>query len=110
MLIFASVVSGAEVVCWLASVVSEFLVKSVTELSFPLHPANTVVAIRIIDKINKAQFKKFEKYEKDISEFIKSFDYNNAGKKEEAPKDTVLKSSYFLNGEFEKATKKLEDV
>ena len=66
--------------------------------------------VRIIDKINKAQFKKFEKYEKDISEFIKSFDYNNAGKKEEAPKDTVLKSSYFLNGEFEKATKKLEDV
>lgn len=66
--------------------------------------------IRIIDKINEAQFKKFEKYEKDISLFIESFDYQNAGKKEEAPKDTVLKSSYFLNGEFEKLTKKLEDV
>lgn len=66
--------------------------------------------VRIIDKINEAQFRKFEKYEKDISSFIESFDYRCAGKKEEAPKDTVLKSSYFLNGEFEKLSKKLEDV
>lgn len=65
---------------------------------------------RIIEKINEAQIKKFEKYEKDIKDFIESFDYHNAGKPCKAPADTVVKSGWFLNGEFERLSKKLEDV
>lgn len=66
--------------------------------------------VRIIEKIREAQIRKFEKYEKDNKLFIESFDYKNAGKPCEAPSDTVIKSSYFLNGEFEKLPKKLGDV
>ena len=42
--------------------------------------------------------------------FVESFDHRNAGKKCEAPSDTVIKSSYLLNGEFDKLPKKLGDV
>lgn len=64
----------------------------------------------IFGVIMEAEKKKFEKYEKDIKTFIESFDYQNAGKTCSAPSDTVIKASYFLNGEFDKPNKKLEDV
>lgn len=66
--------------------------------------------VRIISRIKDAQTRKFLKYKKDVKDFIESFDYKNAGKPLNVSGDTVLKSSYFLNGEFEKLSKKLEDV
>ncbi len=65
---------------------------------------------RIITPIRAAQIRKLEKYEKDIDIFVESFDHRNAGKPCEAPADTVIKSSYLLNGEFEKLPKKLGDL
>ncbi len=65
---------------------------------------------RIVTLLRDAQIRKLEKYEKDIDLFAESFDHRNAGKKCEAPSDTVIKSSYLLNGEFDKLPKKLGDV
>ncbi|MBR4892745.1 MAG: hypothetical protein IKZ35_02045 [Clostridia bacterium] len=66
--------------------------------------------LKIGEILHSVQMKKFEKYESDIKTFIESFDYKNAGKPCIAPGDTVLRASQFLNGEFEKPSKKLEDV
>lgn len=65
---------------------------------------------RIITPIRDAQIRKLQKYEKDIDAFVESFDHRNAGKPCQAPSDTVLKSSWLLNGEFEKLPKKLGDL
>ncbi|MBE7019874.1 MAG: hypothetical protein E7411_00370 [Ruminococcaceae bacterium] len=65
---------------------------------------------RIVSLIRKAQIRKLEKYERDIDLFVESFDHRNAGKKCEAPSDTVIRASHLLNGEFEKLPKKLGDV
>lgn len=53
--------------------------------------------VPIIEK----QKKRIEKYHIDIKRFEESFDYRNAGKPLLAPKDTLLKTGYLLNGEFE---------
>lgn len=66
--------------------------------------------IEIVTKLNEKQYEKFFKYKSDVKMFIESFDYKNAGKKSDVPKDTNLKTSYFLNGEFEKPNKKLDDI
>lgn len=42
-----------------------------------------------------------EGYHSDVKKFEESFDYRNAGKPLEVPKDTLLKAGYLLNGEFE---------
>ena len=66
--------------------------------------------IELAEKLNALEKKKFSKYKSDVEAFIKSFDYHNAGKPLSVPSDTVLKSSYLLNGEFEKLNKKLDDI
>lgn len=66
--------------------------------------------VSIISKLNSLQKEKYSKYKKDIKDFIESFDYKNAGKPSVAPGDTVIKTSYLLNGEFEKLKKKLDDI
>ena len=66
--------------------------------------------IELAEKLNELEKTKFLKYKEDISAFIKSFDYQNAGKPLTVPDDTVIKTSYLLNGEFEKLKKKLDDI
>ncbi len=51
--------------------------------------------------IIRKQKERVEKYHSDIKTFETSFDYRNAGKPLNVPKDTVLKAGYLLNGEFE---------
>jgi len=72
-----------------------------------------LIAERAYDKLSDAEFEKFfvpiakkqkervEKYTSDIKCFADSFDYRNAGKPLAVPKDTLLKTGYLLNGEFE---------
>ena len=45
-----------------------------------------------------------------IKNFVDSFDYRNAGKPMDAPKDILMQTSYLLNGEFEKKEKKLDNI
>lgn len=51
--------------------------------------------------IIRHQMARLEKQHKDIKKFAESFDYRNAGKKLEVPRDTLIKSGYLLNGVFE---------
>lgn len=51
--------------------------------------------------IAKRQKWRVEKYSSDIKSFADSFDYRNAGKPLGVPKDTLLKTGYLINGEFE---------
>ena len=51
--------------------------------------------------IIKHQKVRLEKQHEHIKKFAESFDYRNAGKKLEAPRDTLIKSGYLLNGVFE---------
>lgn len=60
--------------------------------------------------IAEHQKKRVEKYHKYIKTFVESFDYNNAGKPMDAPKDTLIKTSFLLNGEFKPKAKKLDDI
>ncbi len=65
------------------------------------------------EKLSNAEFEKYfvpiiehqkarlEKQHEHIKKFAESFDYRNAGKKLEAPRDTLIKSGYLLNGVFE---------
>ena len=45
-----------------------------------------------------------------IKNFVDSFDYRNKDKPMDAPKDILIKTSYLLNGEFEKKEKKLDNI
>lgn len=56
----------------------------------------------IFNKLNETQKRKFKKYQKDIGDFIESFDYHHANEPCIAPADTVIKSGHLLNGEFKK--------
>ena len=47
------------------------------------------------------QKSRLEKQHEDLKKFAESFDYRNAGKKLEVPRDTLIKSGYLLNGVFE---------
>ena len=51
--------------------------------------------------IIRHQKSRLEKQHERIKKFAESFDYRNAGKKFEAPRDTLIKSGYLLNGVFE---------
>jgi len=51
--------------------------------------------------IIKHQKERLEKQHEHIKKFAESFDYRNAGKKLEVPRDTLVKSGYLLNGVFE---------
>ena len=51
--------------------------------------------------IIRKQKDRIEKYHLDIKTFEESFDYRNAGKKPDIPRDTLLKTGFLLNGEFE---------
>ena len=51
--------------------------------------------------IIRHQKARLEKQHSHIKKFADSFDYRNAGKKSEAPRDTLIKSGYLLNGVFE---------
>ena len=63
----------------------------------------------IAEMLYKIEINKFSKYQGDIDKFIESFDYHNAGKPCPVPGDTVLKTAFLLDGEFEKLPKKLEE-
>lgn len=63
-----------------------------------------------VEMLCAVQKKKYEKYRDDINAFTESFDYKNAGKPCPVSADTVIKSCFFENGEFEPTKKKLEDV
>ncbi len=75
------------------------------------HFANLVQAAN--KKLSDAEFEKYfvpiikhqkarlEKQHEHIKKFAESFDYRNAGKKLEVPRDTLIKSGYLLNGVFE---------
>ncbi len=47
------------------------------------------------------QKKRTEKYHADIKKFEENFDYRNAGKPSQVPRDTLVKTGFLLNGEFE---------
>lgn len=49
-------------------------------------------------------------YHKYIKNFVDSFDYRNAGKPMDAPKDILMQTSRLLNGEFEPKEKKLDNI
>lgn len=65
------------------------------------------------EKLSNAEFEEYfvpiiehqkarlEKQHEHIKKFAESFDYRNAGKKLEVPRDTLIKSGYLLNGVFE---------
>ncbi len=65
------------------------------------------------EKLSDGEFEKYfipiiehqkvrlEKQHEHLKKFAESFDYRNAGKKLEVPRDTLIKSGYLLNGEFE---------
>ena len=56
------------------------------------------------------QKKKISVWYENIKSFEKSHDYRNAGKPVNFPKDTILKASYLLNGEFKPLEKKIEKI
>lgn len=56
------------------------------------------------------QKKRIGQYHTYIKNFANSFDYRNAGKKIDAPKDILLKAGNLLNGEFDAKPKKLDDI
>lgn len=58
----------------------------------------------------KLQKEKVEKFHTYIKNFIKKFDYRNAGKPLEAPSDILIQTSFFLCGEFEQKEKNLKNV
>lgn len=47
------------------------------------------------------QMERLEKAQVNTKKFADSFDYRNAGKRPEVPKDTLLRTANLLNGEFE---------
>lgn len=57
--------------------------------------------------LQKARVSKYHSY---ITNFANSFDYRNAGKPIDAPKDVIHKSGELLNGEFVPKDKKLDDI
>ena len=71
---------------------------------------NTKELKKILPVLDELQPRKFNKYKTDTEIFIDSFDYKNAGKPCSAPGDTVIKSSFLLNGEFTPMKKSLKDV
>ena len=56
------------------------------------------------------QKKRIEEYHHHINSFSQSFDYRNAGKKADFPKDILHKTSTLLNGEFTPKPKKLDNI
>lgn len=56
---------------------------------------------KYIDPIIKLQKNKIEEYHEYIKKFADCFDYRNAGKKCDVPKDILTKTAELLNGEFE---------
>ena len=66
--------------------------------------------VSLIGRLNEKQIEKFSFYKENVGKFIESFDYKNAGKPSSVPGDTVIKTSYMLNGEFDKPQKKLDDI
>lgn len=71
---------------------------------------NSKELLKVVSGLYELQQKKFDKYQSDTEVFIDSFDYKNAGKPCSAPGDTVIKSSFLLNGEFTPMKKSLKDV
>lgn len=65
---------------------------------------------KIITGLYEMQMKKLDFYKTDLDLFVDSFDYKNAGKPCPVPGDTVLKTSFLTNGEFEPMKKTLKDV
>ena len=65
---------------------------------------------KLFAPIIQLQKKRVGTYKRHIKSFADSFDYRNAGKKVDAPKDILLKSGYLLNGEFEPKEKDLGDI
>ncbi len=73
----------------------------------------TCLAQAASEKMSEVEFEKYfvpiiehqkrrvEKQHEDLKKFAESFDYRNAGKKLEVPRDTLVKSGYLLNGVFE---------
>ena len=55
----------------------------------------------------KLRLKKYHGY---IKNFVDSFDYRNKGKEMDAPKDTLVKTGFLLNGEFEPKDKNLKNI
>ncbi len=60
--------------------------------------------------IAEHQKKRVEQAHKYIKNFVNSFDYRNAGKPIDAPKNILMQTSYLLNGEFEPKEKKLDNI
>ena len=60
--------------------------------------------------IAEHQKKRVETTRKYIKNFVDSFDYRNAGKPMDAPKDILIQTSKLLNGELEKKEKKLDNI
>ena len=56
------------------------------------------------------QKKRVKMTHKYIKNFVDSFDYRNAGKPMDAPKDILIQTSKLLNGEFEPKEKKLDNI
>lgn len=56
------------------------------------------------------QKKRIAEYHSYIKNFVDSFDYRNAGKPMEVPKDILFQTSRLLNGEFEQKEKKLDNI
>ena len=54
------------------------------------------------------QKKRVQKHRSYIKSFAKSFDYRNAGKSGDFPKDALLRCGFLLNGEFSPKPKKLD--
>lgn len=60
--------------------------------------------------ITEHQKNRINQTHKHIKNFVDSFDYRNAGKPMDAPKDILLITSNLLNGEFELKEKKLDNI
>ncbi len=56
---------------------------------------------KYFEPIIKLQKNRLEKHHQYIQKFEESFDYRNAGKKTDVPKDILLTTGKLLNGEFE---------
>ena len=82
-------------------------VKALKHLNKMLGGKNLYESVKMLCRTQK---KKYGKYREDINAFVDSFDYKNAGKPCPVPKDTVLKTGFFTNGEFEPPKKDLRDV
>jgi len=82
-------------------------VKAVKHAKKNLHGKKLEACVTALYETEK---KKIDFYKTDLNAFVDSFDYKNAGKPCPVPGDTVLKTSFLTNGEFEPMKKSLKDV